>query len=335
MVTVSVIIPVYNVELHLHQCLDSIVNQTFKNLEIILVDDGSPDNCGVICDEYASKDDRIIVIHKENEGLSAARNDGIRRASGKWIGFVDSDDWCELDYYEKLIAASDGKTADIVFAGGYYREYPDKCKKVQVVHGECSYSDREHIEDLRAGITTYGLPWDKLYRTEFLKEYAFSFDQSMHAFEDFLFNFEVLEKAQSVVLFPYIGYHYRQSACSIANGFNPNKPEINYAFVSRLCEYASKNGTNEKIEDGINSAAICAIAVAMNSYYLHPANPKGRAEIYKELSEMMNKPVFHKAIYSRSNRYLSKRQIVLKYALRMNQGGVLRILHMAKQKLAR
>ena len=94
---ISVIVPVYNVEKYLNKCLDSIISQTYTNLEIILIDDGSTDNCGKICDEYASKDKRIKVIHKENAGVSSARNYGIQCATGDWIMFVDSDDWIEFD----------------------------------------------------------------------------------------------------------------------------------------------------------------------------------------------------------------------------------------------
>ena len=100
---ISVIVPVYNVENYLRRCVDSIINQTYKNLEIILVDDGSPDNCPVICDEYAQKDSRIKVIHKENGGLSSARNCGMDMATGEYIGFVDGDDWIESDMYKFLI----------------------------------------------------------------------------------------------------------------------------------------------------------------------------------------------------------------------------------------
>ena len=94
---VSIIVPVYKVEKYLRKCIDSIINQTLKDIEIILVDDGSPDNCGKICDEYAAKDTRIKVIHKENGGLSSARNAGMEVAEGEYIGFVDSDDWIESD----------------------------------------------------------------------------------------------------------------------------------------------------------------------------------------------------------------------------------------------
>ena len=99
---VSIVIPIYNVEKYIEKCLDSVIKQTYKNIEIILVDDGSPDNCGKICDSYANNDKRIQVIHKENGGLSDARNVGIERANGKYITFVDSDDYIELDYIEYL-----------------------------------------------------------------------------------------------------------------------------------------------------------------------------------------------------------------------------------------
>ena len=93
---ISVVVPVYKVEPYLRKCLDSIVNQTYRNLEIILVDDGSPDNCGAICDEYAAGDSRIRVIHQENGGVSSARNAGLSAVTGEWVGWVDSDDWLSL-----------------------------------------------------------------------------------------------------------------------------------------------------------------------------------------------------------------------------------------------
>lgn len=321
MATVSVIIPVYKVETYLRRCLDSIVNQTYKDLEIILIDDGSPDNCGKICDEYAAKDSRVTVIHKENEGLSEARNDGIRRATGEWLAFVDSDDWCELDYYQQLLAAMQDKTPDVIFAGGYFMDYPATRRMIHTFNKPCSYNDHEHIEDLQAGVIRYGLPWDKLYRAAFLKESGFQFTCDIHVCEDFLFNFQVFAEVHNVLVSSAIGYHYRQVRTSIANGYNSDRPYVNYVYLSRLHDCAQTYGMTAKLQDGVNAAAISAIAVTMNGYYFHPANPKKRVDIYKELNEMVNQPIFHEAIYSRSNRYLSKRQLILKYALRMNRGG--------------
>ena len=116
----SVIIPIYNVEKYLRQCLDSVLQQTYTNLEIILVDDGSPDNCPQICDEYAARESRVKVIHKINGGVSSARNAGLDAATGEWIGFVDSDDWLLPDMYEKLYNAVKCENADLAICGYQY-----------------------------------------------------------------------------------------------------------------------------------------------------------------------------------------------------------------------
>ena len=120
---ISVIVPVYNVEPYLRKCLDSIVNQTYKNLDIILVDDGSTDNSGAICDEYTQKDDRIIVIHQANAGQSAARNAALDTMRGEYVMFVDSDDWLEIEACETSLASIIDHHADIV-CFGHRRCYP-------------------------------------------------------------------------------------------------------------------------------------------------------------------------------------------------------------------
>ena len=118
----SIIVPVYKVELYLRRCIDSILAQTFRDFELILIDDGSPDNCGAICDEYAAKDSRIIVIHQENQGVSAARNAGLDIACGTYLGFVDSDDWIEPEMYETMINTAKEKQVDVVVCGINYFE---------------------------------------------------------------------------------------------------------------------------------------------------------------------------------------------------------------------
>lgn len=114
---ISVIVPVYKVEKYLHRCVDSIINQTYKNLEIILVDDGSPDNCPKICDEYAQKDQRIKVIHKKNAGISEARNAGLEIAQGEFVAFVDSDDYIDSTMYEKMLLLAQKEKNDLVLCG--------------------------------------------------------------------------------------------------------------------------------------------------------------------------------------------------------------------------
>ncbi len=166
--TVSVIVPTYKVEKYLCKCIDSIINQTYKNLEIILVDDGSPDNCGKICDEYALKDSRVRVIHKENGGLSDARNAGLETAKGDYIGFVDSDDWIELNMYERLVAnavkfdaeISVGGVADILEKDGEYTQF------------KTTYDGKinEYVLSKEEAMKKYFLgswsAWDKIYKKE-------------------------------------------------------------------------------------------------------------------------------------------------------------------------
>jgi len=129
---VSIVIPVYNVEEYIHECVVSVINQTYKNLEIILVDDGSPDNCPQICDEYAMKDNRVIVVHQKNGGLSAARNSGISKASGKYICFLDSDDYIKNTAIEKLLNTAKNNNSDLVFfdANILFDEKKKKHKKI-------------------------------------------------------------------------------------------------------------------------------------------------------------------------------------------------------------
>lgn len=327
---VSVIVPIYKVEKYLRQCLDSIVNQTYRNLEIILVDDGSPDNCGSICDEYAKKDNRIIVIHKNNGGLCAARNDGIQRATGDWIAFVDSDDWCELDYYEKMLKAAQGLNVDLVISGGFIKDYPYGREIVHTFEDSFQYTDTDNIQRLMKDIIHLGMPWDKLYSRMFILKNKIAFDVTCKAFEDFYFNFQAFDKSAFVIGEPIVCYHYRQAATSIANGFNPEKPKINYDFVSRLISYVNERGLDDAMAPTVSAVAILAILVAMVCYYFHPANSKSWRVIAGEIKEMKTWPYYHEAIYSPYREYLTKKQVILKYVLRLPWVWPIKLLYAGK-----
>lgn len=166
---ISVIVPVYKVEAYLRKCVDSIVNQTYKNLEIILVDDGSPDSCGSICDKFATKDPRIRVLHKENDGLSSARNAGLDIAQGEYIGFVDSDDWLEPETYQWLLDMALSENVKLVCGGRYDCSSWNDTRQV----GLCP-KEREVItgEELVRRIFLWdnvdSAAWDKLYHRSLL-----------------------------------------------------------------------------------------------------------------------------------------------------------------------
>lgn len=171
---ISVIVPVYKVEKYLRACIDSILAQTFTDFELILVDDGSPDNCGVICDEYRSRDERIIVIHKENGGVTAARRDGVERSRGEWIAFVDPDDLVSKYYLDVL----SGFVADdiSVVEGSHFTFYDEgrkpiipEFKPLNDIHILRKDNSRDYAEGLMKGEKYFAGPWGKLIRSNLLK----------------------------------------------------------------------------------------------------------------------------------------------------------------------
>lgn len=226
MVKVSVIVPVYNVENFIEKTLSSICNQTFSDLEIILIDDGSKDQSGEICDQYAKKDSRIRVIHQENQGITKTRNTGIQLASGDYLCFVDSDDWISENFISVLVAASDRNKADIAFTNHSI-----------VNHNQCSYRDDYHQSiyaepaeknELLCQIF-FPAVHGKIYRRSSLmnREITFLVQKGYNGFaEDILFNFEALNGAEKLIFVPEEYYFYNRdnpnSVCAL-----PAKQEAN------------------------------------------------------------------------------------------------------------
>lgn len=174
---ISVIIPVYKVEKYIHECVDSIINQTFQNLEIILVDDGSPDRCGEICDEYALKDNRVVVIHQKNAGLSAARNAGISQASGKYICFIDSDDYVSSDYCQTLFDLLDGTSFDYSVCS-VLRFEDGEAPQREIMDTVHTYTNDEYLNLQINKQREFGV-WNKLYRRELFDIICFK-DGKLH-----------------------------------------------------------------------------------------------------------------------------------------------------------
>ncbi len=195
---ISVIVPVYKVEAYLPSCIESLLAQTYENLEIILVDDGSPDSCGEICDAYAKKDARIKVIHKENGGVSSARNAGLEIASGEYVGFIDSDDRAKPEMYEILCSVIENSGADIVTSKyTVVREgeapsdsAPEELSEV------LSFDRRQATENLLALRHFTPDVWNKLFRAEILKDLRF--DTEIALAEDYLFTASAILRADKV-----------------------------------------------------------------------------------------------------------------------------------------
>ena len=210
---ISVIVPVYKVEKYLEKCIESIIKQTHTNLQIILVNDGSPDNCGKICDEYAKKDSRIEVIHKINGGLSDARNVGINRANGRYIGFVDSDDYVKEDMYEKLINLIKEYDADVSICNLYDvidgKEYIRNKE-----NGIQEYSRLDILKEVLLDKNIQNYAWNKLYKKELFDEIKYPIGKK---YEDIGTTFYVFEKCNKIVVTSEPEYYYLKRSDSLVN----------------------------------------------------------------------------------------------------------------------
>lgn len=209
---ISVIVPVYKVELYLDKCIRSIVDQTYKNLEIILVDDGSPDRCGEICDAWAARDNRIRVIHKQNGGLSAARNAGMAVATGSYMGFVDSDDSISPDMYRLLLERMTADGSDIT-ACGVEMVYEDGTpNRMLTPAGSCILDNAQAMEAIIRESLLKQPVWYKLYKTDLIRDIPFAVGK-YH--EDVFWSWQAMARAKKVSIFDTPCYYYLQRSGSI------------------------------------------------------------------------------------------------------------------------
>lgn len=213
LVEISIITPVYNVQDYLKKCLDSILNQTFRDYELIIVDDGSSDKSSVISDEYMCKDSRIKVIHKKNEGAPSARNRGIDASIGKYLYFPDSDDWLEPDYLEKLYNSAIESDSDLTITGFTIEHFENGVRhsfitSVESTVFETQYSIRKNIHRYFNNMMI-AVPWNKLYKSSFIKSNHLKFPNLK--WDDLHFNLEVLKNVNSVSISKIYGYHFFRS----------------------------------------------------------------------------------------------------------------------------
>lgn len=208
----SLIIPVYNVESYLHHCLNSIRSQTYKNFEVILINDGSTDNSELICKEFIKSDYRFKLINKNNEGVSIARNIGIQQARGEWLAFIDSDDWLEKDYLSTLL--EEDKIADLTF-WGVNCHYPDNSQTSFIPHDFSSYKQKEIIQELYSLKTNsqnfeyFGYTWNKLFRTDIIKRHNINFIPYLTLREDEVFTLTYIKYIKSLRIKNRSLYNYR------------------------------------------------------------------------------------------------------------------------------
>lgn len=263
MAEISIIIPVYNTEKFLRKCLDSVLHQTLTDIEIICVDDGSTDGCSRILDSYAAYDCRIKVIHKENAGLVAARKTGLTAAAGKYIGYVDSDDWIEPTMYEKLYGLISEKAVDVAMCGRY-EESEKYCKAVYHGFDEGRYGKAELCKRIYPNMIVnrdffeWGIfpgVWDKLFCRKILEKNQMAVDERLRMGEDAACVYPCLLQADSIFILHECLYHYRQTDSSMVKSVFDTALErqgfhlLYHSVLNILSQYKNTFNLNRQWKD--------------------------------------------------------------------------------------
>lgn len=242
----SVIVPIYKVEKYINECVDSLVYQSLENIEIILVDDGSPDHCPTICDEYAARYDNVKVIHKTNGGIVSARKEGFRYCHGAYVTFVDGDDWVEKDYFKKVIALMDEYSPDMLCITRYFEAEDHKEFFIREqtlrsgLYNRCMLEKEIFPQILyQPPFFSFGVVpsiWSKFIKHEFLLDLLLDEPEEIKMGDDLAVTLPCMLKADSIYFSDICGYYYRQSPSSITHTFDSTAPIKVNSLLNYLCK---------------------------------------------------------------------------------------------------
>lgn len=342
----SMVIPVYKIkESYLRQCLDSLREQTVQNFEAILIDDGSPDGCGSICDEYARNSSLFSVIHQTNKGVSEARNAGMRAAAGDWIVFIDPDDWVEKRYVEILSQAADRTGADIIFFD-YYNEFPEvsvqKCLK-----NTPGFLDDEWIKGLRiAPFNIFTVKnrmiryetntiWSKVFRAGLLREHDLWFEPEARKGQDTIFVSEILQCASSMYYVNRALYHYRHLDSPVTNAYNPKVMYYNEIMFRCQENIIEKYDLPGEYKEALQAHICTRMYSGMRLYYFNERNPADYQMVKREILDALNREPYKAAFQNVNYKMLSGEQRIFVFFLKHHKIAVVRILVKARRKIKR
>ncbi|MDD6520031.1 MAG: glycosyltransferase [Oribacterium sp.] len=290
---ISIIVPIYNVEKYIHRCIDSIINQTYKNIEIILVDDGSSDGSGKICDEYQRKDERIKVIHKKNGGLGFARNSGLDVASGKYVTFIDGDDYIGLTHIEKMHTLIIETNSDTCMAG-HTKVYSNREEKhLNVCSGKIYKGNvKEQILPRMCGANTYGQDYIEmsvcmvLLSNEIIKQNNLRFvSEREYVSEDLVFDFEYYPLSKSVCISDDADYYYCDNAGSLTTKYRSDRFESQIKLYKLLSEKAQEIGIWEECRERLQNTVLAIARYSVKLEYKF-ANVNGRKAVQSNVRKI-------------------------------------------------
>ena len=344
---ISVIVPVYNVERYIDKCLDTLVNQTLKDIEIIVVDDGSPDKSSDIYNKYAGRDERVKIIKKMNAGVSEARNTGMEAATGELFMFVDSDDWLPLDGCEILYDQYEKTQADMILADAYIVT-DGRVKKNDVFCEAFTTEDKDCFKAYQKACIGYcynpkpaikwnipglGSPWNKLFKRSIIKEHNLRFDPYVKGiYDDNLFTLHYLMHIRSLSYVKKPVYYFRLVSGSLTQGYKANTLEINSRIFERINDFMEETGKREYYLEAFYVYVIRRFSKSMNVYFFADNNEKTKKEAFEELRKTINEEPYRSAIkYVDKKKLLGNHKVVVALA-RMKSPLLIYICLMIKRK---
>lgn len=322
-IAISIIVPVYKVpEKYLRRCISSIQNQILNNIEIILVDDGSPDECGKICDEYAKQDKRIIVIHQENKGLAGARNTGYEKATGDWITFVDGDDWIEKNMCSILYEKTK-KDIDIICCGvikdytskQYYYKY-DQYEDGQIYEGEkIKYLQKKLLDYNGNNACAYA----KLIRRNFLNEYKIEHNEKLRqGAEGLEFNLRMFEKAKKILFIKQYLYHYIYNDKSISASHDEKNHEYVINCFKKIKEMISQSENKDELMKMFYNRLLYVIVTTAISGYFNPSNEESYKVKKKKYKKYLKNDIIDETMKNASWKGIGIQRKIILICIKIN-----------------
>ncbi len=342
--SISIVIPVYNIQKeYLQSCADSILRQTDSHWEVIFIDDGSPDQCGALCDEIAAQDARIRVIHQENQGVSVARNVGIENACYDWVAFVDPDDWMEPVWIERLREAVQKDNSYDIICFDYWREFTQE-SRLESMTNQSVPCTGELLNDLRNAPfdkffrsgkeVKYACVaiWNKLYKKSFLNDRQLRYIPAARKAQDRLFNARALQSTDRIYYLHEPFYHYRCNSESVTNRFNPDIVELTTIQLKELQQIITQFHMGELTREYLNARICTRLYSCMRLYYFHPQNQSSSSQQIAEVREQIRTEPFASALRSVHTNLLSKKEKLFVYCLKLHW---LRLCRMLVRKRAK
>lgn len=328
---ISVIVPVYNIkEDFLRKCIESLLCQTLKDIEIILIDDGSTDSSGKICDEYGNTDQRIKVIHQKNMGVAVARNTGLKAAEGEWITFVDADDWCAPEMCEETYKKAVELDTEILIFTNYAVKENNETARNQFFKTDIALFDdtMKNEAELKTMVRSHpdfsfqppenmmGGTWCKLIRHTFLKQTGICFEPELVRSQDIIFYLNLFEKAKKISYYNCPLYYYRYSSDSISKRYRPDAYKVFLIVLRKQDEFIKKYKKPQLFREVFIKGTMITIGTCMRTDFMHEQNKESFGEKSRRLRQMISFEPIKSALNSHDNRSLNKFQWIQKILLK-------------------